>query len=383
MTKLYYLLLTAFAVFLYSCKSASKAYQKGDYRDAIELGVKKLQKDPGDRETRDLVQSSYDYMVTKREDQIRQLSNSRTDDRFEKIYSEYAALQNLYKTIHLYPSVSAVIKTKDYSEHVATYRDKAADVHSEKAEQWMNQGTKKAYREAYNEFRSAIHYRPDDVELRLKRDEAYDLALTKVIISPIQNYGGNYQHTSSSQMQDFQRDVIRTLTYNMNDGFVKFYSEWEARNQDIDADQVMDINFSRISMGRPNDNKSSREVSKQVVVKETVYKPDSVIREYATVKAMITSTKRVLVSRGDLIITLRDTNGRTIWSDRFTGEHKWETEFHTYTGDERALSESDRSLLNNKNNSANPPSEEVVLENLLDQIEKDLSQRLRTYYSRL
>jgi len=161
---------------------------------------------------------------------------------------------------------------------------------------------------------------------------------------------------------------------------VRFYTEWEARNKDIEPDQIMELNLSRISVGQPYDIKNSREVSKEVVVKETVYKPDSVVKQYATVKARITATKRTLVSQGDLFITLRDTRGRTIWSDRFTGEHKWQTEMVSYTGDERALSDADKQQLRQTN--AIPPTEEKIMDELLRQIENDLSHRLRNYYTR-
>src|SRR6476660_9016038 len=103
MTKFYSLCICCLLILAYSCKTASKAYQKGDYTNAVELGVKKLQKDPSDRETKDLVQQSYNYTVNQHEDQIRILSNSKNDNRFEQIYQEYAALQHLYETIHQYP----------------------------------------------------------------------------------------------------------------------------------------------------------------------------------------------------------------------------------------------------------------------------------------
>src|SRR5690242_8526608 len=120
MTKLYSLAIAASLLLLYSCKSASKSYQKGDYTDAIERGVKKLQKDPYDYETKDLVQKSYTYTVNEHEDQIRILSNSKNDNRFDRIYQEYVALQRLYQTIHQYPEAARLIKAKDYSEFVET-----------------------------------------------------------------------------------------------------------------------------------------------------------------------------------------------------------------------------------------------------------------------
>ena len=379
MTKLYPFVIVCSLVLIYGCKTASKSYQKGNYTDAIERGVKKLQKDPNDYETRELVQNSYNYTVNEHEDQIRILSNSKNENRFDRIYQEYIALQRLYQTVHEYPAVAKIIKVKDYSESVETYRDKAAEVHIDKAKKWLNEGTKEAYREAYKEFKTAAYYRPDDFELRKQKDSAYDKAVVKVIISPIQNFGG-YNYGSSYQIQNFQRDVLRTLSYNMNNEFIRFYSEFEARNKDIIPDQIMELNLSRISFGQPYDNKTTREVSKEVVVKEIVYKPDSVVKQYGKVAARITTTKRTLISQGDLFITVRDTKGRTIWNDRFPGEHRWQTDFSSYTGDEGALSEGDKTSLNNTN--YNPPNEDQIMEELLRQIQNDLSYRLRNYYTR-
>ena len=379
MTKLYSIFIAASLFLIYSCKSASKSYQKGNYTDAVERGVKKLQKDPYDYETRDLVQKSYTYTVNEYEDQIRILSASKSDNRYDRIYQQYTALQGLYQTIRQYPEAAKLIKAKDYSEFVETYRDKAANAHIEKANKWMEEGTKEAYREAYREFSTAFSYRPDDFELRKQKDSAYDKAVVKVILSPLQNYN-NYQYGSSYQLQNFQRDVIRTLSSNMNNDFIRFYSEFEARSKDIEPDQVMDLNLSRITIGQPSDNKTVREISKEVVVKEIVHSKDSVTKQYATVKAKITTTKRTLVSQGDLFITVRDTRGRTIWSDRFTGEHKWQTEFASFSGDERALSDSDKTSLNQKDYT--PPAEDKIMEELLRRIQSDLSYRLRNYYAK-
>ena len=366
-------------IYLFSCKSASKSYQKGDYADAIELGVKKLQKDPYDAETKEIVQSSYNFAVNERENRIRILTNSRDDDRYAKIYSEYINLQDLYETVHAYPVPAKVIKTKDYSEFVETYREKAADVHLERANTWLAEGTKTACREAYKELNAASRYIPNDLNLKRKKDSVYLEALTKVLVVPMQNNG--YQYVSSQQIQNFQKEVLRTLASNSNNDFVRFYSEWEAKNKNIKPDQVLELNLSRIAIGQPFDNRSSKEVSKEVVIKETVYKPDSVIKQYGTVKAKITTTQRTLLSEGDLMIAIRDLKGQVVWSDCFTGEHRWKTEIATYSGDERALSDSDKAALN-KSTEYTMPRQEQIMEELFKQIQNDLSYRLRNYYSR-
>jgi hypothetical protein len=40
--------------------------------------------------------------------------------------------------------------------------------------------------------------------------------------------------------------------------------------------------------------------------------------------------------------TIRDYNGRWIWSDTYRGDYSWSYTFATYTGDERALSDKDK-----------------------------------------
>lgn len=377
MIKFYFLLV--FASLTIGCKTVGKAYNRGDYADAVELGVKKLGKDPADAETRELVKSAYTYAVNQYESNIRSLSGSTSDDRYEAILREYNRLQDLYETIQQAPAAANYINPTNYNDYVQTYRNKAAEVHLVAAERWMGQGNKKAYCEAYNEYNKALRFQ-NIATTKQKRDEAHDLALTKILVVPIQNYGGYSYHTSY-QLQQFQNDVMRTLSYNTNDNFTKFYSEWELRNKDLEPDQVLEMNLGRMTIGRPYDQNSRREVSKEVVVKEIVYKKDSVVKQYATVRAVITSTRRTLLSEGDLYMTIRDTKGRVLWNDRFTGQHRWQTEFATYTGDERALSESDWALIN-RNPNQNVPREDEIMAELYRQIQNDLSGRLRGYYSR-
>lgn len=377
MTKIYPLL---FALLCFTaCKTVSKAYNKGDYADAIELGVKKLQKDPGDAETRDLIKSAYTFAVNGHEETIRSLSAVNGEPRYEEILKEYIRLQDLYTTLQESPVAMAAVAPRNYSEYVQTYRDKVADQHLAAAEKWMDEGTKQAFRNAYNEYRTALRYR-DNMVIRAKRDEAYNSALTKVLVVPIQNYGG-YNYNSSYQLQQFQNDVMRTLANNMNDGFIRFYSEWDLRNKNLEPDQILEMNLGRIRIGQPYDQRSQREVTKEVVIKEIVYKPDSVVKQYGTVRATITTTRRTLVSEGELYLSLRDPRGRNLWNDRFNGEHRWQTEFATYTGDERALSESDKALIN-RNNNQNPPREDEIMAELYRRIQADLSSRLRNYFSR-
>lgn len=381
MTKLYPLF-TFFLFTLLSCKTASKAYEQGNYTDAINKSIKKLQKDPNDITAKDILKRSYEYAVSRHEERIRSLSNSSSETRFEQIFREYQSLQGLYENISRYPSVSNLIRPTNYSSYIDTYRDKAAEVHFERGLAWMEEGKKMAYREAYHSFRNALRFKPQDIAIKRKVEEAYDAALVKILVLPMDAFGNNYYYGNSSyRMRNFQDGMIRSLNNgSSSNDFIRFYSEGELRGSDTEPDEILEMRLGRITIGQPYDEKSTRQVTAEVVVKETVYKKDSIVQEKARVHAKITTTKRTLVSEADLFIATRDAKGRTLWSDVIRGEHRWYTEFATYTGDERALSDSDKKLLNRRDEDA--PREDEITDNLLRQIESDLGQRLRSYYGR-
>ena len=382
MTKLYSFLLLSL-LYLGACKTATKAYDKGDYNNAIELAIKKLQKDPSDGETKALLLNAYRFAVDEHQDKIRILSNSTDDLRFEKIYAEYNYLQRLYEKIRQYPSLSFV-KATDYSSFVETYKGKAAEVHYQKGLTLMEGGEKDDYRRAYLSFRNALRYKSGDAAIRKKMEEAYDLAVVNIIVQPINEYygGGGYNYTSSYLIKNFENDIIRGLRNQTNNEFVKFYSEWDARSNDVEPDELLDMRLGRMEIGRPYDQTQTRTVTKDVVIKEIVYKPDSVVKQYGKVQAQITTTRRTLVSTGDLHVTSRNTKGLVLWTDIFRGEHTWQVEFATYRGDERALSESDKALLNNNQNNRITPREEEITEAIMRQIQTEMNYRIRNHYNR-
>ena len=378
MNKIYILVLFCSVTF-FACKTATKAYDKGNYTSAIGLAIKKLQKNPNDGESKALAKNAYNNAVNDHQDNIRSISNSTSDLRFEKLYNEYTQLQNLYSLVKGQPSLNSFIRPVDYSDYVETYQNKSAEIHYQKGLTLLEENNKVSFREAYDEFKRALKFTPDDVNIRKKMDEAYQQAVVNVVVlSMDQNYGG-YRYSSSYQIRNFEEDIIRNLRYQLNNDFVQLFSEWDAKSRNIEADEILEMRLGRMEIGRPYDQTQSRNVSKEVVIKEIVYKPDSIVKQYGTVNAQIITTIRTMISEGDLHVFARDNKGRVLWNDIFRGEHRWQTEFATYRGDERALSQSDRSLLNRNN--YNTPREEDILKEVFRDIENDMHYRLRNYYS--
>jgi len=380
--------LIAFILLVASCKTASKLYDKGNYDEAVTLAVKKLQKKP-DNEMRALLQNAYRYAVNDHENRIHQLSDNTSDLKWEWIYAEYSSLQRLYEAIHRSPQALTIVDPTDYSSYLHTYADKAADTRFQRGMMWVSAGTnhsdgendKLSFRNAYHEFEAALQYRPGELTFVERRNEAYENAVINVVVMPMENNGYRFSSYNNYELTSLENDLLRQLQYNSGNQFVKFYSSWEANSQHIRADQLVDFRFSTFDIGRTRDERSTREVSKDIVVKETVHRPDSVVKEYKKVFAKITTTKRTMLSEGNLQINIRNASGRWLWSDDIRGNHNWCTEFSTYTGDERALTESDRQLVNRGQD--HPPHDDEITRCIINEIKNTMPGRVRNYFSRL
>jgi|SRR6185369_12520756 len=382
--KLYSLLILIALVILASCKSASKLYEKGNYDEAVTVAAKKLQKDPNDFKLQEIIQNAYRYAVNDHESRIRSISETSGDSKWEQLYNEYAELQTLYNAIYRSPSVYEVVRPTDYSSYLNTYAEKAAGVHYQRGVDLIDHaGNKGDFRSAYREFQAASRFKSGDIDINRMLQVSYEAALTRVVVIPIDDYDhqyGSYSSYPSYSNSSFdENNLVQKLQYNASNEFVKFYSSWDANRLDVIPDEIMEMHFSRMNIGGLRDQTSSRDVYKDVVVKETVYRPDSIVREYAKVKARITTTRRSMLSEGVLSVNIRDNNGHWLWNDNIRNDYNWNVEFSNYTGDERALSESDKQLLNRQQQNA--PDQNEVVRCIKENIYNDFLSRIRNYYN--
>lgn len=378
--KLYSLSIFLTTLLLFSCRSAKKMYEKGNYDEAVELAAKKLQKKPNDAATLDILHNAYRYAVEDHESRIRNNTNSNNDLKWEWNYQEYVQLQRLYDAIRRSPAVFDIVKPIDYSTYVTMYQEEASNARYERGLALMENNDKKSFRQAYYEFQKALNLMPGDLSIRQKMDEAFNSAVTNVIITPVTQTGFQYSSNSGLGYNNFDQDILRYVNNNNSQSFLRFYSPMQANNYNVRTDEIVEMRFANIDPGRYRDQRSSYEVTKQVVVKETVYKPDSIVKEWATVKARVTKTKRTLHADGLLQVVFRDYNNRRLWSDAYTGEYNWSMEFASFTGDARALGLEDKKLVEVREQF--PPHEQDVIRIIMDEIRHKAECGIKDYYDR-
>ena len=378
-SKFYSLLFIAATVFFFSCKTAKKMYEKGNYDEAVELAAKKLQKKPNDAATLDILQNAYRFAVEDHEARIRNNESSNNDLRWEWTYSEYLDLQRLYEAIRKSPAVFDIVRPTDYSSYVNTYREEAGNARYDRGLELMQSNTKNSYKQAYYEFQKALDLKPGDIAARQKMNESYEMAVTNIVVLPVVQSGFQYSSFNYG-IASFDNVLLSSLKNSNSNYFVRYYTPAQASSIDIRTDQVVELRFNNIDIDRYRDQRNTREVSKQVVVKETVINKDSVIREYATVKAKIITTRRTLRSDGLLQVTVRDYNNQWIWSDTYRGDYNWSAEFSSYTGDSRALSEEDKKILDYREQA--PPSNEEIVRIIMNEVQNKAACGIRDYFNR-
>lgn len=379
--KFYFLIFMAAAMLLFSCKTAKKMYEKGNYDEAVGLAAKQLQKKPNDAATLDVLQNAYRFAVEDHENNIRNNSNSTNDLRWEWNYNEYLDLQNLYDAIRKVPSVYDIVHPADYSSYVATFKEEASNARYDRGLALLQDNNKNSSRQAYSEFQKALELKPGDLSIKQKMDEAYANGVTNVVVLPVIQSNG-YQYSSYNyNYGNFDYNIMTYLNNNNGNFFVRYYSPAEANGNNIRIDQAVEMHFSNIDIDRYRDQRSTREVSKQVVVKETVIKRDSTVKEYATVKAKITTTRRTLQSNGLLQVTVKDnSNNQWLWSDTYRGDYNWNAEFSSYTGDARALSEEDKKSIDRRE--AFPPGNNEIMQIIMNEIQNKAECGIKDYFNR-
>lgn len=363
----FYLVISLIAIALLTgCRSASKLYEKGRYDEAVEAAVRKWQKKPGDPELADLLRQAYRYAVNDHEARIRQHHLQNLPLRWEDIHSGYASLQRLHDAIFRAPELYRLIQPADYSASVALYADKAAGVREERARALIARHTRDDYRAAWHELNAAIRFRPDDATLLNLREETYEEAVTNVVVQGILP-GQDYIFSAyRNGLAGPTEELMQRLKREPGQPFTRFMDEQEARRTNRRPDLLLRLQWPVFDIGGYRDFNSQRRVSREIVVKEIVYRPDSIVREYATVRATLTTTRRSLRSEALLQAVLHTAQGERIWAQSFPAQYVWNTEFTRFTGDARALDEADRQLVNRREET--PPLEREIARCLVDEI---------------
>jgi hypothetical protein len=363
MKSIFYLFI--FAAFLSSCGSSKNYLQRTNEDKALQDVVKKLNKSSNDDEATQALPILYKNIQLSHLAKIKNLSGGKDAASAESIIDEYTALQNAYNAVINSSPAFKIVNPVSYGAELLEAKQNVAGMYYEAGEAAFAKGDRENAKQAYNYFKKADKYIPGYKDAKGKMDIAYENSIVNVVINPVEdnsfffNTGwGNTGYNYSNEY--FQQTLVRELqNYNGNRYAARFYTDWEARRENIKPDWVIDLRLRNMDIPYPMNNNYSRNVSAQIQSgRDTSGKAI-----YQTVYATMNISRSSFNARGDMEVNIKDVQtGKNISYRNYSESYRWEEEEATYTGDSRALSSSDWNIINNNRRNNTPRREDILNE---------------------
>jgi len=365
-----------FAVCILSCKSTKKLYEQGQYDRALYSALDDIRKNPNNTTAAHIIPNAYGEAVAKYESNIHAAKSvgTATAQKLDNVYQNYAALQKMYNAIAATPAANGLVNAKDYSVELSRAAEDAADFRYEEGMNFLDKGDKLNARKAYESLSVADKYVPGYKDVVERKQEAYDLAITNVVVNKFDQRFGYYSINGSF----FENDILRNLNNIGNSYYSKFYGINQPGAREVRVDQYMELNMYDIWFGSLATNTYNYDVSKTISVPDEA-KPKT--KTNITVTATVRVTRRIIDSRGVMDYRITDAaTQRMITYDRVASQYTWENLTGSYTGDSRALSDKDMAIIRGAYN--NQPSYDELYRELTRQIMNEFSYRMRSIYAR-
>ncbi len=358
-----FLLITATIFLLASCKT-SKDYlsRAGEDKTLFDI-VKTLNKHSNDDSAFRALPIVYERVTQNHLKKISNYKNYKEISRWDKIIEEYVTLQQMYEAISSSGTASSLVHPANYQNDIYEVKQSAAEDYYQLGVTLLQSDRRDDAKKAYSYFKKTDKYVAGYKDAKNKMDEAYKNAVINVVINPVQdnsfffNTGwGNYGYNYSNEY--FQQSLIRELGGTYSSRYpAKFYTDWEARRDNVQPDWVIDLTLRNMDIPRPVSYTYSRNVSAQV---ESGRDSSGKIR-YQTVFATINITKQSFTARAQMDVNITDVVSRkNISYNTYSDDYRWEQERATYSGDSRALSSNYWAMINN--NYGEPRKEEILNE---------------------
>jgi hypothetical protein len=375
------LVILAALILINACRSADKLYSKGNYEAAFYKALKNSNSQTNYNKNAATIESSFNYAVTDYLQEIDKINSSREIYKAEAKARYYKKISNMENALakHRYASVGFTSRN-----HYALYEqaiDEAIQFRVDRAKSLMASQSIKDRKEAYYEAKQAknlsINY---NSSLEQLCTDTYENAVIRIAVivndaNSIFNTGWGNSNYNTSQ------EIINTLNQSNNDEFIEFIHENNNWGNQKNYAKTLNIQLGYRNTDRVYTQQRETNETARVVIRETVYRPDSIVREYGNVHARFITTTYSLQAEGALTYQLKDANDwRTNYQQNLTERYNWEDEAYSFTGDRRALNNNQTQKINSRNQINTPNNEEVVnaLKNkLINQLNQQIENQLR------
>ncbi len=364
---------------LYNC-SGKKQLEKGDYASAVYKSISKLRNSPNNKKASTVLKQAYPLALSYAQEQIDIAKQSTHPFKWNTVVTNMLTMNSIADEISRSPAARNIITSPTrYDNELPHAKEKAAEECYAAGMESLQKGTRLHARDAYFHFIKADElvkgYKDSDSRI----SEAKILATLKVVLEQIPVGAGRLEISA----QFFQNNVeafINSLFSNKQ--FVQLYLPQEAEQKKINPDHIIRIQFDDFIVGNTNViQKTTRVTSKgSVAVGKHVDKDGVKHTVYNRVHADFTEFKKEVISKGlvDMRIIEFSTN-KILLQNKMPGQFVWVTQWASFNGDDRALTQQQKNLTRQKE--VPPPAPQDLFVEFTKPILKQITDRLSRFYA--
>lgn len=342
-------------VLLGSCSLANQYLKNGNYQAAIEVGAKKMMKNPKKADKTILaIERAFKIEKSRILGKINQLKIDGSPENWVSIYNLYRQLDQYQRVLK--PVLPMFIKKEfrnadidivNIDQDLADTKLKAAEFLYLEADKLLAQNNKIAAREAYGRYKKVKELQSNfrDVDARIR--ESYAKGQNNILVN----------YTNNSQLIIPQQFITNLSRYNIKDLDTEWTKYFFDKTAVAKFDYAIEVRVQNINIGPEQIRESQYEDIKKVqdgeqyvldgkgnVAKDTLGN-DITEPRYINIKALITRTEQTKIGSLSGVVEFKDVNKRTFKSLPYREDLVFQNFFATMQGDQRALSKESQQLL--------------------------------------
>lgn len=365
---------------LAACRSNKDYLSRGDEDKALFDAVKKLNKKPTDEEAAKALPVLYSRIQQRYTDKINNWNNYKEPARWDGIVNAYSTLQRMYDAITTSKVAGDYVKPVNYQNNIFQSKQAAAEEYYQLGLGFLASSNRADSRRAYISFQKAGQWVNNYKDTHNKMNEAREAAIIDVVVNPLRDNAGfsnsGWGNNGYDNNNDyFQQKLVQDLGGTYASRYpARFYTDWEARRNNIQPHWAVDITLRSFDM--PQQPMESRENIQRSAQIETGRDTSGNII-YKTVAATITVYTRSLTGRAYMESNVTDLeNRKNIDRNTYNETYHWQEQYATWSGDDRALTEQDWRLINNQGAQYKTPTRGEIINQLYQRIYPNVRDRI-------
>ncbi len=346
----------ALIIVLPSCKSTEKLLREGRYDEAVNIAVKKLQRNPGNEKQAHILDVAYPRAVEKDLQRIKFLKQEGQPGNWDEIYNIYLRLKRRQELVETVTPVNAGGKTVqfshvDYDAQLIEAKNRAAEYHYAMGKRLMKQGNRYAYRKAYEEFKKAKFYNPAYLDVDNLMAQCLANGTTYVLLKPVNK-------TIYRLPQDYLQNLVNFPLDKLSSQWI-IYDNQDTRNGDYDLIIYVVLKAANITADKEVEKNYTETKKIQTgyfikrdangnVMLDSNGNPIK-IPKYSNVSCQVREFQQIKIATIIGELQYYDTRtGQIVNTVPISAEHRFFNAYATAAGNMKACSDRTRELLDNR-----------------------------------